>query len=104
MADIKKHDKKVVIETSAGQKSFTGIRANAILNRLNDNPRFWHTTDDTEAEIYFDMESATCGMCLVATVTYTTETIDPIDCEDGIPNCPDATAEHPVEGYSAPVK
>ena len=62
----------------------------------------WHTTDDTGAEVYFDM-AGPCGMCPVATLTYTTTQIDALDCEDGLPNCPNATEEFPIEGYTKPI-
>lgn len=101
---IKAYNKQVVVNSTDGKThTFTGTRANAVLNRFNDNPNMWHTTDDTGAEVYFDT-SGPCGMCIVATLTYTNKEIDPLDCEDGIPNCPDATKENPVEGYTAPVK
>ena len=102
---IKAYNKQVVVNSNGGAdaNTFTGTRANAVLNRLNDNPRYWHTTDDAGAEIYFDTEGD-CGFCKIATVTYTNKEIDALDCEDGIPNCPDATKQNPVENYTQPVK
>lgn len=98
----KAYGKRLVVNSSngAGTHTFSGVRANAVLNRLNDNPRYWHTTADDGSEVYFDTEGE-CGFCEIATLTYDSKNATPLDCEDAIPNCPEATAEKPVEGYSA---
>lgn len=102
--DIKAYGKTVSVTSNDGKTyTFSGTRANAVLNRFNDNPDLWHVTADDGSEVYFDMKGP-CGMCTVATVAYNSKTIAPLDCEDGIPNCPDATKENPVEGDPAPAK
>lgn len=84
---VPQYGKTVVLETSDGQVTVTGIRANAILNRLNDSSRYWHFTQG-DSEVYYNVDSASCGFCKVATLTYNSTLIDEVECEDGIPNCP----------------
>jgi len=87
--DPVKYTKQLVLETSDGKVTLTGNAARTMQQNLEDNPRFVSIYDATRKETkYYDMNSAACGFCLVATLTSGKEAGKAPACEDPIPNCP----------------
>jgi hypothetical protein len=87
--DPVKYTKQLVLETSDGQVTLTGNAARTMQQNLEDNPRFVSLYDATRKETkYYDMNSAACGFCLVATLTSGKAEAEAPACEDPIPNCP----------------
>lgn len=83
------YTKKFVIHTADGDVTLTANEARTVQKYLEDRPRFlklWDATSKTTT--YYDMESAACGFCKVATLTSGKEAGEALPCEDPIPNCP----------------
>lgn len=88
----KKYTKKLVIETSDGQVTLEGGAARAMATRLDDASRYFHLTTAEGVETYYDVQSASCGFCKVATLTAGSTAAEAIACEDALPNCPNYVA------------
>lgn len=88
----KKYTKKLVIETSDGQVTLEGGAARAMATRLDDASRYFHLTTAEGVETYYDVQSASCGFCKVATLTAGSAAAEAIACEDALPNCPNYVA------------
>lgn len=88
MAEVK-YTKTIVLETSDGQVTLTGGQARAMQRKLEDASRYFHIVTDAEkGEVtYYNVDSAACGFCKVATVTPGTEETEGVTCEDALPNC-----------------
>ena len=85
------YGKKLTVNLTDGTtKVFTQVGLNGvvteILRKLDDNPRFVHATEDG-VENYYDIGSASCGFCKVASVEPTAEEADNTPCEDALPDC-----------------
>lgn len=86
--DPVKYTKTLVLETSDGQVTMTGSKALEMQRNLDNNARFIKIYDATKKEtVYYDMDSAACGFCKVATLTSGKEAGKALPCEDPIPNC-----------------
>lgn len=86
-----KYSKTLTLTMSDGTtKAFTGLQAQRVQKYLEDNPRFIYfvTDEDTGATDFYALSNNGCGFCKVASYALTTTTVDPIDCEEGMPNCP----------------
>ena len=88
MAEVK-YTKTIVLETSAGQVTLTGNQARAMQRRLEDSSRYFHivTNAETGEVTYYNIDSASCGFCKVATVTPSTAAAEGVVCEDALPSC-----------------
>lgn len=88
MAEVK-YTKTIVLETSDGQVTLTGNQARAMQRKLEDASRYFHiVTDADSGEVtYYNVDSASCGFCKVATMTPGTEETDGVTCEDALPDC-----------------
>lgn len=87
-----KYGKTLTLTMSDGTtKQITGTQAQRIQKYLEDNPRFIYfiTNEDTGEIEFYALNDSGCGFCKVAVMAPTAEATDPIDCEDGLPNCPD---------------
>lgn len=84
--DPVKYTKTLVMETSDGQVTLEGSEALALQRRLDDSGRYWHV-DNGAIRTYYDINSASCGFCKVATVTSGAATAEAIPCEDPMPDC-----------------
>ena len=84
-----KYGKKLVIETSDGPVTLEGNAAREMQRRLEDSKRyFWLTTDkDAGVVTFYNVDSAACGFCKVATLTPTKSETEAIPCEDALPDC-----------------
>lgn len=86
--DPVKYTKTLVLETSDGQVTLTQNEARTMQKTLEDNPRFVKLYNSTtKVTTYYDMDSAACGFCKVATLTSGKATATALKCEDPIPNC-----------------
>lgn len=88
MAEVK-YTKTIVVETSGGQVTLTGNDARDMQRRLEDSSRYWHylSNPKTGEVTYYNVDSASCGFCKVATLTPGTAATTGVPCEEGIPNC-----------------
>lgn len=85
MAEVQ-YTKKLVIETSDGQVTLEQGEAQALVRMLDDNPRYFKVADsETGVKTYYDINSASCGFCKVATLTPGTKDAEAIECEDALP-------------------
>lgn len=93
MAEVK-YTKTIVLETSDGQVTLTGGQARAMQRKLEDASRYFHlVTDADKGEVtYYNVDSASCGFCKVATVTPGTEDAEGVECEDALPNCDESNS------------
>lgn len=89
--DPVKYTKKFVLNTSEGDVTLTANEARTMQLLLENNPRFVKLYNaETKTTTYYDMDSAACGFCKVATETPGKEEGEALPCEDPIPNCPEA--------------
>lgn len=93
MAEVK-YTKTLVLETSDGQVTLTGNAARSMQRRLEDASRYFHLITDTErGEVtYYNVDSASCGFCKVATLTPGTEETEGVPCEDALPDCDESNS------------
>lgn len=93
MAEVK-YTKTIVVETSDGKVTLTGNQARAMQRRLEDSSRYFHViSNETTGEItYYNINSASCGFCKVATVTPGTAAADGVACEEALPNCDESNS------------
>lgn len=82
-----KYEKTLVIETSDGQVTLTGEAARTMQRRLEDSSRYLRIAGDNGVVTYYNVDSAACGFCKVATLTPSTSEAEPIPCEDALPDC-----------------
>lgn len=81
--------KKLVIHTSDGDVTLDQNAARTVQRRMENDPRYFKNYDSTKKEwTFYDMGSASCGFCKVATLTSSKEEGEALECEDPIPNCP----------------
>lgn len=81
--------KKLVIHTSDGDVTLDQNAARTVQRRMENDPRYFKNYDSEKKEtIFYDMGSASCGFCKVATLTSSKEEGEPLECEDPVPNCP----------------
>lgn len=82
--------KKLVLHTSDGDVTLDQNAARSVQKYMEDQPRFFKIMDTAKKETYYyDMGSASCGFCKVATLTSSKEEGEPLECEDPVPNCPE---------------
>ena len=88
MAEVK-YTKTLVLETSDGQVTLTGGAAQAMQRKLEDASRYFHliTNTATGEVTYYNVDSAACGFCQVATLTPGTEEAEGVTCEEALPDC-----------------
>lgn len=88
-----KYGKSLTMTMADGTtKVITGTQAQRIQKYLEDNPRFIYFLDETTGKVtFYALSDSGCGFCQVAFYEPSAELTDPIDCEDGMPNCPSDT-------------
>lgn len=82
-----KYDKEIVLETSDGQVTLKGEAARTMQRRLEDASRYFRIMGDNGVVTYYNVDSASCGFCKVATLTPKTSEATPLPCEDALPDC-----------------
>lgn len=82
-----KYEKKLVIETSDGQVELKGNAARSMQRRLEDSSRYFAVLGDNGVKTFYNVDSAACGFCKVATLTPSASEADEIPCEDALPDC-----------------
>lgn len=83
------YTKKLVIVTSDGDVTLDQNAARVMQKMLEDHPRYFKVYDaKTKTTTYYDVNSAACGFCKVATLTSGEVEGTALPCEDPIPNCP----------------
>lgn len=84
------YTKKLVLNTSDGDVELDQNAARTMQKRLEDASRYFKIYDPkTKTTTYYDVESAACGFCKVATLTSGEVEGKALPCEDPIPNCPE---------------
>lgn len=82
-----KYEKTLVIETSDGQVTLKGNAGRAMQRRLEDSSRYFKVMGDNGVVTYYNVDSATCGFCKVATLTPSAGEAEALPCEDALPDC-----------------